>query len=101
MYVVCVSVHVKEPNVAAFVAAITANATATRHEPGNVRFDVLQQEQDPTRFTLVEVYRTAGDFAAHQRTEHYFRFRDTVAEWMAEPRVGVKHHSVFPADADW
>jgi quinol monooxygenase YgiN len=101
MYVVCVSVHVQEPHVAAFIEAITANAKATRGEPGNVRFDVLQQEADPTRFTLVEVYRTPGDFAAHQRTEHYFRFRDGVAEWMAEPRIGVRHFSVFPPDAGW
>jgi autoinducer 2-degrading protein len=101
MYVVCVSVHVKEPHVAAFVAAITANATATRNEPGNVRFDVHQQEQDPARFTLVEVYRAPEDFTAHQRTEHYVRFRDEVADWMAEPRVGVRHRSVFPPDAAW
>jgi autoinducer 2-degrading protein len=101
MYVVCVSVHVKEPHVTAFVDAITVNASATRHEPGNARFDVLQHEQDPTRFTLVEVYRTAEDFAAHQRTDHYYRFRDTVADWMAEPRVGVRHRSLFPPDAQW
>jgi autoinducer 2-degrading protein len=101
MFVMCVSVHVKAPHVGAFVAAITANASATRHEPGNVRFDVLQHEQDPARFTLVEVYRTPEDFVAHQRTDHYFRFRDTVADWMAEPRIGVRHRSVFPPDAGW
>jgi quinol monooxygenase YgiN len=101
MYVVCVSVHVQPDRIDAFRDAILANARATRGEPGNVRFDVLQHEQDPARFTLVEVYRTAEDFAAHQRTPHYFAFRDTVAPWMAEPRVGVRHHSVYPDDRDW
>lgn len=101
MYVVCVQVHVRDERVREFTDAILDNARATRDEPGNVRFDVLQQEQDPTRFLLYEVYRSPTDFAAHQQTPHYFRFRDTVAGWMAEPRVGVRHTSVFPADDAW
>lgn len=101
MYVVCVSVHVKPEAVEPFTAAILDNARHTRREPGNVRFDVLQQEQDPARFTLVEVYRTTDDFAAHQKTAHYLRWRETVADWMAEPRVGTRHRSLFPADAEW
>ena len=101
MYVVVVSVHVKEDHVDEFVAAILDNARSTRGEPGNLRFDVLRQEQDPTRFTLYEAYRTADDFAAHQRTPHYLRFRETVADWMAEPRVGVRHVSLFPDAEGW
>ena len=101
MYVVCVSVHVKPGRERDFVAAIVENARETRREPGNVRFDVLQQEQDATRFTLYEVYRSPADFAAHQQTPHYFRFREAVADWMAEPRTGVRHTSVFPDDSAW
>jgi len=101
MYVVCVQVHVHENRVREFTEAILDNARSTRKEPGNVRFDVLRREQDPTRFLLYEVYRTAADFAAHQQTPHYFRFRDAVADWMAEPRVGVRHESVFPPDDAW
>jgi autoinducer 2-degrading protein len=101
MYVVCVQVHVRDDRVGEFTDAILDNARSTRGEPGNVRFDVLRQEQDPTRFLLYEVYRSAADFAAHQQTPHYFRFRDTVAEWMAEPRTGVRHTSVFPSDEAW
>ena len=101
MYVVCVQVHVRDERVREFTEAILDNARHTRREPGNVRFDVLRQEQDPTRFLLYEVYRSAADFAAHQQTAHYFRFRDTVADWMAEPRVGVRHESLFPADDAW
>lgn len=100
MYVVCVSIHVQEGRAAEFVEAMLENARATRREPGNLRFDVLRQEQDPNRFTLYEAYRTPADFAAHQRTEHYLRWKDKVAGWMAEPRVGVKHFSVFPDEAD-
>ncbi len=101
MYVVCVQVHVRDDRVREFTDAILTNARTTRREPGNVRFDVIQQETDPTRFLLYEVYRSADDFAAHQKTPHYFAFRDAVADWMAEPRVGVRHVSVFPPDDAW
>jgi len=99
MYVVCVSIHVKEGRAAAFIEATLENARHTRREPGSLRFEVLRQEQDPNRFTLYEAYRAAADFAAHQQAEHYLRWRHAVADWMAEPRVGVKHHSVFPDGA--
>lgn len=101
MYVVCVSIHVKQGRGAAFIEAILENARATRLEPGNLRFDVLQQEQDPDRFTLYEAYRSVDDFAAHQKTAHYLKWRETVADWMAGPRVGVRHHSLFPDEAGW
>ncbi|PYM05267.1 MAG: antibiotic biosynthesis monooxygenase [Candidatus Rokuibacteriota bacterium] len=101
MYVVCVSVHVTNEHVDHFIEATLENARNTRNEPGNVRFDVLRQEQDPSRFMLYEVYRSPDDFAAHQQTAHYLRWKDTVAGWMAEPRAGVRHRSVFPADAEW
>jgi len=101
MYVVCVSIHVREEHLDAFREATLRNARHTREEAGNLRFDVLQQEQDPSRFTLYEVYRAAADFAAHQKTPHYLEWRGAVADWMAEPRVGVRHHSLFPADSEW
>ena len=101
MYVVCVSITVDPVHVAEFVAATLDNARNTRREPGNVRFDVLRQELDPARFTLVEVYRRPEDFAAHQRTPHYLTWKEQVAGWMAAPRLGVKHTSVFPDDAGW
>ena len=101
MYVVCVRVRVKPDRVGDFTSAILENARGTRQEPGNVRFDVLREEADPTRFFLYEVYRSADDFAAHQKTPHYLAWREKAADWMAEPRVGVKHESVFPTDADW
>lgn len=101
MYVVCVRVHVKPDRIEDFSAAILENARATRREAGNLRFDVLQEETDPARFFLYEVYRTPDDFAAHQKTPHYLEFKDGVADWMAEPRAGTRHRSLFPADADW
>lgn len=101
MFVVTVSIHVKPEHVAAFVEATLDNARHTRQEPGNLRYDVLGHSQDSARFTLYEAYRTADDFAAHQQSEHYFRWKQTVAEWMAEPRSSVKHESLFPPDSDW
>jgi autoinducer 2-degrading protein len=90
MYHVIVSVFVKPEHVPAFRAASLDNARHTRQEPGNVSFEVVAHEDDLTRFTLLEVYRTRDDFAAHQRTEHYLRWRQTVADWMAQPRSAVR-----------
>jgi autoinducer 2-degrading protein len=99
MYVVCVTVHVKPESADEFVQATLENARNTRQEPGNVRFDVLQAEEDAARFMLYEVYRSKDDFANHQQTEHYLRWKQTVADWMAQPRQGVKHNSLFFGDA--
>jgi len=102
MYVVCVTVFVKPDNVADFIAASRLNHEGTRQEPGNLRWDFLQAEDDPTRFMLYEVYRTKDDFAAHQQTPHYLAWRESVAPWMAQPRQAVRHHSLLPSsDEDW
>lgn len=101
MYVACITVRVKLEYVGQFIEATLENARNSRQEPENVRFDVLQAEDDPTRFFLYEVYRTKAGSAAHKQTPHYLTWRDTVAEMMAEPRVGVTHNSLFPPDADW
>ncbi|NOZ28375.1 MAG: antibiotic biosynthesis monooxygenase [Chloroflexi bacterium] len=101
MYVVCVTVWVKPEYVDQFIEATKDNHLNTRQEPGNVRFDVLQAEDEPTRFFLYEVYRTKEDFARHQQTPHYLRWRETVADWMAQPRQGVRHYSLFPPDDAW
>jgi (4S)-4-hydroxy-5-phosphonooxypentane-2,3-dione isomerase len=95
MYVVSVTVHVKPEQTAGFIQATLDNARHTRQEPGNVRFDVLQAEDDPARFLLYEAYRTKDDFARHQQTEHYLGWKQTVADWMAQSRQGIKHHSLF------
>jgi len=95
MYVVSVTVFVKSEFVEPFIEATFDNATNTRKEPGNVRFDVLQSEEDPTRFLLYEVYREKEGHAAHQRTEHYLRWKERVTDWMAQPRQGVKHRALF------
>ena len=80
MYVVSVTVNVKPSFVEQFVEATLDNARNTRQEPGNVRFDVLQAEEEPTRFLLYEAYRGKDDFTAHQQTEHYLRWKQTVAD---------------------
>lgn len=101
MYIVQVHVHVKPDFVEAFRTASLANARHSVEEPGIARFDVLQQQDDPTRFVLVEAYRTPEDPARHKETAHYAKWRDTVAEMMAEPRSSVKYDNVFPEDAGW
>ena len=101
MLVVHVHVHVKPDQVEAFRSATLANARASVQEPGIARFDVGQQTDDPTRFVLVEVYRTPDAPAAHKATAHYAAWRDTVAPMMAEPRTSVKYDSVFHGDEGW
>ena len=101
MLVVHVHVHVKPEFLEAFQAATLANARASVQEPGIARFDVVQQADDPSRFVLVEVYRTAAAPAAHKETAHYATWRDTVAPMMASPRTSVKFANLFPDDAGW
>ena len=101
LLIVEVSVHVKPDAVEAFRVATLANARASVREAGIARFDVLQDRDDPTRFVLVEVYRTADAPAAHKATAHYAAWRDAVADLMAEPRTSRKFVNVFPEDAGW
>jgi quinol monooxygenase YgiN len=101
MLVVHVHVHVNPEHVAAFLHATLENARNSVKEPGIARFDVVQQVDDPTRFTLVECYRTAEAPAAHKATAHYARWRDAVAGMMAEPRTSVKYANVFPGEDGW
>ncbi len=101
MLIVHVHVHVKPEHVEAFKAATLANARESIKEPGIARFDAAQQQDDPTRFVLVEVYRTAEAPAAHKETRHYQAWRDAVAPMMAEPRTSVRYSNVFPEDQGW
>ncbi len=101
MYVVCVTVRVVPEYAQFFIRATLENARESRKEPGNARFDVLQSEADPAQFFLYEVYREKEDFARHQQTAHYLKWKDTVAPWMAVPRLGVRHMSLFPDTDGW
>jgi quinol monooxygenase YgiN len=101
MVIVHVHVHVKADCVEAFRTASLENARNSVKEPGVARFDVVQQTDDPTRFVLVEVYRTPDDPTRHKETAHYLKWRDTVADMMAEPRTGIKYTNVFPDERGW
>ncbi len=101
MFIVHVFVRVKPDQIETFKAASIANARNSVQEPGIIRFDVVQETDDPTRFVLVEVYRTADAAVRHKETEHYRIWRDTVADLMAEPRSSIKYSNVFPDDGGW
>lgn len=101
LVVVHVHVRVVPDGVEAFRAASRINAENSLCEPGVARFDVIQSTDDPTRFLLVEVYRSAAAVAAHKETAHYLAWRDAVAPLMAEPRSAAKFVNVFPDDAAW
>ena len=101
MHIVHVFVRVTPGSEAAFEEATLANARASLMEPGVARFDVVRQQDDPTRFVLVEVYRTPEAAVAHKETPHYAVWRDAVAAMMAEPRSSVKYVNLHPDDAGW
>jgi autoinducer 2-degrading protein len=96
MHVTLVEVHVKPEHIGDFIVATRRNHEASVREPGNRRFDVLQSPEDPARFILYEAYAGPADAAAHKQTPHYLTWRDTVADWMAEPRRGIPFNGVFP-----
>jgi len=101
MYIALVHVHVKPEYVDEFIDATLDNAQNSVKEPGVARFDVIRSLDDPDRFVLVEVYKTPDDADLHKQTEHYARWRDTVAIMMAKPREGVKYANLFPGEAGW
>lgn len=101
MLIVAVHVHVKPECVEAFRQATIENASSSVREAGIARFDVIQQSDDPTRFVLLEVYKTPEAPALHKETRHYLKWRDTVADMMAETRTSVKYTNVFPAEPGW
>jgi quinol monooxygenase YgiN len=101
LLVVQVDVQVKPESVDAFIAATLVNARASLKEPGVARFDVIQDREDPTRFVLCEVYRSAEAPAAHKGTTHYNTWRETVETMMARPRTSRRFTNLHPADAQW
>jgi quinol monooxygenase YgiN len=101
MLIVHVQVHDRPEFIDAFRRASVENASHSVQEPGIARFDVLQQADDPSRFVLVEVYRTSQAPAEHKETAHYQVWRDAVAGMMAEPRTSVKYSNVFPGEEGW
>ena len=101
MLIVHVHVRVKPESVAEFVQATIENARNSVQEPGIARFDVVQQQDDVTKFVLVEVYRTPEAATAHKETAHYAKWRDAVGPMMAEPRESAKYNAMFPDQQGW
>jgi len=101
MLIVHVHVHVKPESVEDFRRAAIENARCSVQEPGIARFDVVEEQDDPTRFVLIEAYRTPEAAIAHKETAHYAKWRDAVAPMMAEPRRSAKYNAVFPDPQSW
>jgi autoinducer 2-degrading protein len=101
MLVIQVHIHVKEQYLEAFTAATVENAQNSVLEPGIARFDVIQQQDEQTRFILIEVYKNHEAPALHKETAHYAKWRDSVVDMLAEPRYSIKYISVFPGEEDW
>ncbi len=100
MQIVHVHVNVKPEFIESFKQATIENASNSVKEAGVARFEVIQQTDDPTKFVLVEIYKTVDAPGAHKETPHYKRWRDTVMRMMAEPRQGIKYTNIFPDDSN-
>lgn len=100
MIVTLVYVHVKEDHLDSFIRETARNHHESVREPGNLRFDILQEAGDPCRFTLYEAYVSEEAAAAHKKTPHYNAWRDAVEPWMAESRKGVMHNILLPEDPE-
>jgi (4S)-4-hydroxy-5-phosphonooxypentane-2,3-dione isomerase len=102
MLVIHVDIRVLPDSLPQFLLATERNASSSLTEPGVLRFDVIQDNADPTHVVLVEVYRDAAAHAAHRQTPHYATWRDVVAEMMAVPRSSVQYSPVFrTGDDQW
>ncbi len=101
MHIVHVHVHVKPDQVEIFKMATIENAQNSIKESGVARFDVIQNQDDPTKFILIEIYRTIEDSVKHKETAHYKKWRDTVAPMMAEQRTSHKFINIFPDEKGW
>jgi autoinducer 2-degrading protein len=96
MYITLVHVHVIPEHLDEFIAVTRENHEHSVKEPGNLRFDILQSSEDPARFVLYEAYASETDAALHKETAHYLKWRDSVADWMASPRQGVRYQGLYP-----
>ena len=96
MHVTIVHVSVKPENIEAFKEACRINHESSIQEPGNFRFDVLQLADDPSKFVLYEAYQSKEDAEAHKGTAHYLTWRETVEDWMADPRQGITYNGLYP-----
>ena len=98
MIVTCVYIVVKPEAITSFIKATIENHNESVKEPGNLRFDIIQQSDDPARFMLYEAYESEQASADHKTTSHYIRWRDTVGDYMSEPRKGIKYMIIEPRD---
>lgn len=101
MLIVHVAITVKPDCIEEFKEATIENARNSRKEPGIARFDLIQQNDDPTRFVLVEVYRSVEATAAHKATVHYAAWRERAEPLMAAPRTRLQYTNVSPGEEGW
>ena len=100
MIVTIVHIWVKKGHVEEFIEATLANHNESVKEEGNLRFDILRDAGNPSKFVLYEAYISEEDAAKHKETKHYLTWREAVADWMEKPREGIKHIILAPENID-
>ena len=95
MYVLCVTIFVKPEYLRDFLTATSRFAAQSRRERGNVRYDLLQSEDDPTCIVIYEAYRSKEDFLLHREAAHSIEWKGTIEDWMAHPRQRIRCSSII------
>ncbi len=102
MYVIVAPIKIKPEHKEAFIESMLDDAVGSvSNEPGCLRFNVIQDRENPNKIYLFEVYKDKAAFDAHLQTPHFIKWRDTVKDWFAEPVKGARGTNIFPTDADW
>ena len=102
MIALVVTIKIKAAHKEAFMASMMADARGSNDdEPGCLRFDVLQDTEDPNKIHLYEVYKDEAALEAHRQAPHYTKWRETVADWFDGDITRSVATPVYPSEANW
>lgn len=102
MLAVFVTIQLKPGFRDEFIQASLGDARGSvADEPGCFRFDVLQDNTDPDRFHLYEVYADQDAREEHRKAPHYLRWRETVSDWFDGDIQRTECTTVFPSEDGW
>ena len=102
MLALMVTIKIEPGHHDAFMEAMLGDARGSAYdEPGCLRFDVLQDANDPNTIYLYEVYRDEQAFEAHRQAPHLRQWRETVKDWFDGDPVAHRCTTVFPGESAW
>jgi (4S)-4-hydroxy-5-phosphonooxypentane-2,3-dione isomerase len=101
MVILQVELYVKPEYVDAFKAATIQNGNESRQESGNLRFELLEDSTNPTRFMLTEIYLDEAAMNVHFNSPHFQEWRAAVAGHFVADGQPIRYTPVFPSPTSW